>query len=116
MCYALLPIAKVLYLCEYRLILYPYYLHFNFHFVFKGRLSGLRQFLTTESSLKMMKNSFYFTSKALSVLKIFKFFSRFFGHVSKSLDQKEKVNFKFYNFIAWLTNNCATHIAQYLEK
>ena len=32
----------------------------------KGALSGLRQFLTTETPLKMMKNSFYFTSKACS--------------------------------------------------
>ena len=40
-----------------------------------GALSGLRQFLTTESPSKMMKNAFYFTSKALSVLKIFKFLS-----------------------------------------
>ena len=41
----------------------------------KGPLSGLRQFLATESPLKMMKNAFYFTSKALFVLKIFKFLS-----------------------------------------
>ena len=26
------------------------------------------------------------------------------------------VNFKFYDVTAWLTNNCNTHIAQYLEK
>ena len=45
------------------------------HKVFKGVLSGLRQVLATESPLKMMKNAFYFTSKALFVLKIFKFFS-----------------------------------------
>ena len=38
----------------------------------KGALSGLRQFLATESPLKMMKNSFYFTLKALFVLKTFK--------------------------------------------
>ena len=31
---------------------------------FKGALSDLRQFLTAESPLKMMKNAFYFTSKA----------------------------------------------------
>ena len=31
--------------------------------------------LTTESPLKMIKNDFYFTSKALFVLKIFKFLS-----------------------------------------
>ena len=49
-------------------------------------LSGLRQFLAAESSLKMMKNTSYFTSKALFVLKIFKFLSWLFGHVSKRLD------------------------------
>ena len=41
----------------------------------KGTLSGLRQFLATERPLKMMKNAFYFNSKALFVLKIFKFLS-----------------------------------------
>ena len=41
----------------------------------KGAISGLRQFLATESPLKMMKNGFYFTLKALFVLKIFKFLS-----------------------------------------
>ena len=41
--------------------------------VVKGALSALSQYLATESSLKMMKNAFYFTSKALFVLKIFKF-------------------------------------------
>ena len=46
-----------------------------FSHLIKGALSGLRQFLVTESPLKMMKNAFYFTSKALFVLKIFKFLS-----------------------------------------
>ena len=41
----------------------------------KGALSGLKQFLATKSPLKMMKNAFYFTSKALLVLVIFKFLS-----------------------------------------
>ena len=41
----------------------------------KGAFSGLRQFLATESPLKMMKNAFYFNSKALFVLKIFKLLS-----------------------------------------
>ena len=31
----------------------------------------LRQFLPTESPFKMMKNAFYFTLKAIFVLKIF---------------------------------------------
>ena len=39
------------------------------------RLKGLRQFLIIESPLKIMKNAFYFTLKALFVLKIFKFLS-----------------------------------------
>ena len=41
----------------------------------KGPLLGLRQFLVTENPLKMMKNNFYFTLKALFVLKIFIFLS-----------------------------------------
>ena len=41
----------------------------------KGALLGLRQFSAPESPLKMMKNAFYFTLKALFVLKIFKFLS-----------------------------------------
>ena len=41
----------------------------------KGALSGVKQFLATESPLKIMKNAFYFTLKAHFVLKIFKFLS-----------------------------------------
>ena len=41
----------------------------------ESALSGLRQVLAIESPLKVMKNTFYFTSKALFVLKIFKFLS-----------------------------------------
>ena len=51
---------------------------------FKGALSSLRQFLATENPLKM-KNAFYFTLKALFVLKIFKFLSRLFGWVGQRL-------------------------------
>ena len=47
----------------------------------KGTLSGLRQFFVTERPLKMMKIAFYFTLKALFVLKIFKFLSSLFDHV-----------------------------------
>ena len=59
---------------------------------------------------------FYFISKALFVLNIFKFLSLLFGRVSERLDEKDKINFKFYDITAWLTNNCNTHIAQHLEK
>ena len=41
----------------------------------KDPLSNLRQFLTTESPLKIMKNTFYFMLKALFVLAIFTFLS-----------------------------------------
>ena len=75
----------------------PLYEHFLIsHFVtndclvscFKGAPLGLRQFLGTESPLKMMKNAFYFTSKALFVLKIFEFLSELFGHVSNGFIKK----------------------------
>ena len=55
----------------------------TFSTTFKGAPEGLRQFLITETPLKMMKNAFYFT---LFLLKIFKFLSRLFGHVEKRLD------------------------------
>ena len=64
----------------------------------------------------MMKNALSFTSKALFVLKIFKFLSRLFGHVAKRLDKKDKVNFRFYDVTAWLKDNRNAHIAQYFEK
>ena len=37
----------------------------------KGALFGLRQYLVNESPLKILKNPFYFTLKALFVLKIY---------------------------------------------
>ena len=83
--------------------------------IFKGALSSLRQLLAIESPLKMMKNVFYFTSKALFVLKIFKFLSWLFGHVAKWFDKKDKVNFKFYDVIAWL-KTILIHITQHLQK
>ena len=39
----------------------------------KGSFSGLRQFLATETPLKIMKNAFYFTLNVFYVLNIFKF-------------------------------------------
>ena len=83
---------------------------------FKGALSSLRQLLEIESPLKMMKNTFYFTIKALFVIKIFKFLPWLVGHVKKRLDSKYKVNFKIYDVTAWFTHNCNTYIAQHLTK
>ena len=72
--------------------------------------------MAAETPLKMIKNAFYFTSKALFVLKIFKLFFRLFGHEEERPNKKDKVNFKFYDVTTWLTINYNTHIAQYLEK
>ena len=87
----------------------------NSQFKFKCALSGLRQFLITESPLKMMK-CFLFHLKSSFVLKIFKFLSWHFTHIAKQLVKKDKVNFKFYDVTAWLANNRNTHVAQYFER
>ena len=76
----------------------------------KGALSGLRQFLATESPLKMVKNTFYFTLKCLFILKIFTLLRCFFDHALKRLDLKDKVNFKFYEVTVWLINYFNKHI------
>ena len=55
-------------------ILY-WYMDLICSWTFKGAPSGPRQFLGTESPLKIMSNAFYFTLKALFVLKLFKFLS-----------------------------------------
>ena len=52
---------------------------------FKGPVSGLRQFLTIENPLKIMKNSFYFMLKTIFVLKTFSFLSSHFGYLQKRL-------------------------------
>ena len=62
------------------------------------------------------ENAFYFTSKALFVLNIFKFLSWLFDHVEKRLDKNDKFNFKFYDVTGWFKNNRNAHIAQYFEK
>ena len=83
---------------------------------FKQALSGLIQYLAAGSPIKMMKNAFYSSSKAYFIFKILKFFSWLFGHVGKQLDQKDKVNFKFYDVTTWLTNNCNPHIGNILRS
>ena len=64
----------------------------------------------------MMKNAFYFTLKALFVLKIFKISSWLFSHVEKRLDKKDKVSFKIDDVTTWYTINSNTQIAQCLKK
>ena len=54
--------------------------------------------------------------KKIFFLKKFKFLSWLFGHVWKRLDEKNKINFKFYDVTARLTNYFNIYIAQYLQK
>ena len=63
-----------------------------------------------------MKNTFYFTSEALFVLKIFKFLSWLFGDIEKGLDYKDEVNFKIHDVTAWVTNYFNACITQHLKK
>ena len=67
----------------------------SFYYDFECALSGLRQLLPTERPLKMMKNAFYFTLKAIFVLNIFKFLPWLFGHVENSLIRRIELISKF---------------------
>ena len=64
------------------------HLHVNFLAIFyaKRAPSGLKQFLATESPLKVMKSTSYFTLTSFFVFKIIKFLSWFLCHVGKRLD------------------------------
>ena len=68
----------------------------------KGPLLGLRQFLTTESPFKIMKNAFYFTLEALFVLEIFLFLSWLFGYEEKQRDSKTVRNTAWENKVGRL--------------
>ena len=63
-----------------------------------------------------MKNAFYFALNVIFVIMTFPFLLLLFGHVEKNLDEKDKINFKNYDVTTWETNNCNSHIAQYIEK
>ena len=68
--------------------------HVEFHSI-KGALSSLRPFLETETPLKMIKNAFYFTLKALLVLMIFKFWLEFSVMSKNGLIRKIRLISKF---------------------
>ena len=77
-----------------------------------GKTSGLRQFLTIESPLKMKKNAFYFMLKALFILELFTF-----GYIGRRVDKTVMVNFKIYDFTNWTTNDYNNaQIIRYLKK
>ena len=53
--------------------------------------------------------------KLFSFQRYLSFCLDFLAMYRKGLIKKIKVNFKFYDVTAWLTNNCDIHIAQYFE-
>ena len=63
-----------------------------------------------------MNDYFYFILKNLFVFMIFKLCPDFFSYIEKRFDGKAQVIFKIYDIINWETNNCNTHIGQYLKK
>ena len=74
----LLDIGVILYqviVFDTRSVCAKFVLSVRFKVGFKGPLSGVRQFLTTEGPLEIMKNAFYFTLKAFSLY--FNFFLDF---------------------------------------
>ena len=91
-------------------------LSFNSLYLAFYRCTLRSKVLITERPLKMMNNVFYFTLKALFVLKYLNFCHDFLIMWKKRLDGKDKVNFKSYDVTTWVTNNCNTHIAKYLKK
>ena len=82
----------------------------------KGTLSGLRQFLVTESFLEMMKNAFDFALEALFILEIFIFILTFRSCTKMAWYEIKCQNFKTYDVTKWITNNYNKHIARYLGK
>ena len=77
----------------------------SFFFTCKN-FEGLRQLLATEKLFKNDEKCFLFPFSRYYCLDVLVMYP-------KRLD---KINFKFYDLTAWLTNNCNTHIAQYLDK
>ena len=85
--------------------------HFLLHFPLflltlispQGALSGLRQFLATESSLKIIKNAFYFTLNFFPASRYLNFSLNFLVMLKIQLDQKAEDNFKIYDIGTWET-------------
>ena len=74
-------------MCAFRILVWIVQIDYDKWFQLKLKVglsaSGLFFISCNESPLKMMKNAFYFMSKTLFVLEIFKFFSSLFGNAQK---------------------------------
>ena len=80
---------------------------------FKGALLGLRQFVATVSTLKMMKMPLISPKNLFLFLRFLNFCLDFL--VMQKNDLIRKVYFKIYDVKAWETS-CNTNIVQYLKK
>ena len=63
-----------------------------------------------------MKNDFYFTSKALFVLKCLDFLVMYENGLIRKISKFMSKNLEIYVVTPWLTNNRNTRIAQYLKN
>ena len=63
------------------------------------------------SPLKIMKNSFYFTFKALFVLEIFTFLSRVFGYIEKESAKLRPLRTNVSTFLAYLRDHVPEYFA-----
>ena len=81
-----------------------------------GSLTGLRQYATAESPLKVMESAFYLILKTFFILVVLTFLCYPFGYVEKELDKKAKVNFKISDVTDWTTNNYKPHTVSCLKK
>ena len=78
---------------------------------FKGPLSGLRQFLTLESSKNDEKCFLFYVNTSFCSSDIF-----ILVLTENILDQNAMVDFKVYDVTDWTKNNYNTQITQYLKN
>ena len=76
----------------------------------KVPLLDLKQFLTTESPLKVDKKAFYFMLKSAFRSWDIQIFVSTFWLVEKRLDKKVKVNSQISDVTDWTANNYNTYI------
>ena len=71
--------------------------------------------VSIKSSLKRMRNNFYFVLKTLFVLEVFTFLSWLFDYVEKRLNKKALVIFKIYDAMGWTRKRKPMLLGQIIE-
>ena len=83
---------------------------------FKGALSGLRQFLATESPLKWWRMLFISSQKFVSFTSYLSFFLGFLVMYQNGLIRKIRLISNFFDATAWLTSNCNIYILPNISR